>query len=140
MTIETRKQALIEELSEIEDSQDRLIYLLELGQEHPDLAEQFKVDIFKVEGCQAQLWLYPSFEADLCKFRVDSDSKIVKGIAALLAEFYSDLPPEEILKVDPEFLADLGITQHLSFNRRNALSRIYTRIKSYAEHCMAGGI
>ena len=133
MEIENRKNELVEELTDISDPQDRLIHLIELGQEHPDLEDQFKVDIFKVEGCQAQLWLHPSVENKLCVFRVDSDSKIVKGIAALLAEFYSKLPPEEILLVDPEFLAELGITQHLSYNRRNALSRIYSRIKSYAE-------
>ena len=135
MNIEQRKAELVEELGDIEDPQERLIHLIEVGNEHPPLDDKFKVDAFKVEGCQAQLWLYPSFESGLCNFSVDSDAKIVKGIAALLAEFYSGLPPVEIVAVDPEFLAKLGITQHLSFNRRNALSRIYSRIKSYAEQC-----
>ncbi|MCB0318251.1 MAG: SufE family protein [Bdellovibrionales bacterium] len=135
MEIERRKKELVEELTEISDPQDKLIYLIELGQEHPSLEDEYKVDLFKVEGCQAQLWLYPSSENGVCKFRVDSDSKIVKGIAALLAEFYSGLRPSEIMSLNPDFLAELGITQHLSFNRRNALSRIYSRIRNYAEQC-----
>jgi hypothetical protein len=33
----------------------------------------------------------------------------------------------------PEFLAPLGITQHLTPNRRNALAKVWERIRAFAE-------
>ena len=37
------------------------------------------------------------------------------------------------LSLDPGFLAPLGITQHLTPNRRNALSKVWERIRQFAE-------
>jgi len=62
----------------------------------------------------------------------DSDSLVVKAIAGLLCDFYSGQPPAEILAHDPRFLAPLGITQHLTPNRRNALAKIWERIRQFA--------
>ena len=58
-------------------------------------------------------------------------------MAGLLCEFYSGHAPAEILAHDPKFLAPLGITQHLTPNRRNALSKVWERIRQFAEaHAM----
>jgi cysteine desulfuration protein SufE len=57
---------------------------------------------------------------------------IVKGIAALLCDFYSGAAPAEILSVDPSFLAKAGITQHLSQNRKNGLGRVWQKIQKFA--------
>ncbi|MDX2081405.1 MAG: SufE family protein, partial [Terrimicrobiaceae bacterium] len=48
---------------------------------------------------------------------------------------YSGAPPEEILKLEPSFLAQAGITQHLSQNRKNGLGRVWQKIQRFAaEH------
>jgi cysteine desulfuration protein SufE len=85
----------------------------------------------------SQLWVVPAFNGGLCSFRSESDSAIVKGIAELLCNFYSDATPEEIIAADAEFLGEVGITQHLSPNRRNGLSRIVESIKRFAQSCLA---
>ena len=85
----------------------------------------------------SQLWVVPAYQGGLCNFRSESDSAIVKGIASLLCDFYSDAKPEEIVKTDADFLGDVGITQHLSPNRRNGLSRIVESIQRFAQSCLA---
>ena len=51
--------------------------------------------------------------------------------------YYSDANPEEILENNAEFLGEVGITQHLSPNRRNGLSRIIDSIQHFAKSCQA---
>ena len=52
-------------------------------------------------------------------------------------EFGIDAPnvpgPEDVPSVDPVFLSEVGITQHLSSNRRNGLSNVTAKILGYAE-------
>ena len=75
----------------------------------------------------------PEFKDGLCYYRSDSDSPITQGVANLLCELYSGHTPDEVLSVDPVFLSEVGITQHLSSNRRNGLSNVTAKILGYAE-------
>ena len=133
--LQERIDALIEELSVMEDPQERFGYLIDAARERPPLPDDLKTEPFRIQGCQSMLWLAPSFHDGRCHFAVDSDALITKGVAGLLAELYSDAPPTEIVAHEPDFLAEVGITQHLSPNRRNGLSNVWKRIKSFAEAC-----
>ncbi len=137
MTLEEKKTSLVEEITLIPDPYERLGYIVDHGKKAKGLPEDFRIDSFKIEGCMSQLWVVPSFKGGLCSFKSESDSAIVKGIASLLCDFYSDAKPEEIVKTDAEFLGDVGITQHLSPNRRNGLSRIVESIQRFAQSCLA---
>ncbi len=138
MTLQQKQDALIEEITLIPDPYERLGYIVDRGKQAEGLTEDLRIDNFKIEGCMSQLWVVPAFKQGLCFFRSESDSAIVKGIAALLCQFYSDATPEAILATDAEFLAEVGITQHLSPNRRNGLSRIVESIQRFARSCLAG--
>jgi cysteine desulfuration protein SufE len=83
----------------------------------------------------SQLWVVPQFKDGLCHFNSESDSAIVKGIATLLCDFYSEAQPADILTNDASFLSEVGVTQHLSPNRRNGLSRIVEAIQRFAKSC-----
>jgi cysteine desulfuration protein SufE len=137
MTLEDKKAALTEEITLIPDAYERLGHIVERGKNAEGLPEDLRIDSFKIEGCMSQLWVVPEFKDGLCYFKSESDSAIVKGIAALLCDFYSAAKPEEIIETDAEFLGEVGITQHLSPNRRNGLSRIVESIQRFAKSCMA---
>ena len=137
MTLEEKKAALIEEISLIPDAYERLGHIVELGKNAQGLPEDLRIDSFKIDGCMSQLWVVPEFRDDRCYYKSESDSGIVKGIASLLCDFYSDAPPEEIASTDADFLGEVGITQHLSPNRRNGLSRIVASIQRFAKSCAA---
>ena len=137
MNLEEKKKALIEEITLIPDAYERLGYIVDRGQKARGLTEDLRIDSFKIEGCMSQLWVVPSFQEGFCQFRSESDSAIVKGIASLLCDFYSGAKPKEILQTDADFLGQVGITQHLSPNRRNGLSRIVESIQRFAQSCLA---
>ncbi len=132
MTLADKKRELIDDLSLLPSAQDRLMYVVDKAKKAPNLPAELRTDQTRVEGCLSNLWFVPEFRDGNCYFRVDADSHIVRGIALVLAEFYSGHPPKEILANDPSFLSEVGITQHLSPNRRNGLSRLWDKIRVFA--------
>ena len=132
-----KQRQLTASLAAMKTAQDRLGYVVGRGRNAPPLGPEFKNDAFRVEGCLAKVWFVPEFAGGRCQFRADSDSAIVKGIAVLLCEFYSGQPPEEIVQTSPDFLEELGITQHLTPNRRNSLGKIWQRMQDFARGSLA---
>jgi cysteine desulfuration protein SufE len=137
MTLEQKKDALVEEITLIPDAYERLGYIVDRGKRADGLTEDLRIDSFKIDGCMSQLWVVPAYKEGLCSFKSESDSAIVKGIASLLCDFYSEAKPDDIRKTDADFLSEVGITQHLSPNRRNGLSRIVESIQHFAKSCLA---
>jgi len=135
-TIQQKREELIGQLSAINGFQDRFAWVVEQGKRREPLASELKIDRYKVDGCLSNLWFVPQFREGKCYFAVDADSLIVKSIAGLLCDLYSGFAPAEILSLDPTFLADVGITQHLSPNRRNSLSRVWEKIWKFAREQM----
>ena len=135
MLIEDKQEELIEELSIIEDPQERLAYVIDRARGEPGLSDAYKIEQFRIEGCVSNLWMVPTFKDGRCGFKADSDAVITKGIANLLTTLYSGCTPVEIITHEPDFLAEVGITQHLSPNRRNGLSNVWAKIKAFAELC-----
>ncbi|MDB6124479.1 MAG: Fe-S metabolism associated SufE [Pedosphaera sp.] len=133
MTLIEKKQNLLATLSQIKDAQERFAYVVERGRRQPLLDASLKTDEFRVEGCLAKLWIVPEFKGGKCYFRTDSDSAIMKGVSSVLCEFYSGQKPEEIVSIDPSFLGQVGITQHLTQNRRNGLARVWEKIRGFAQ-------
>lgn len=133
MNLAEKQTRLTAELAALKNGQDRLAYLVEKAKQRPALGTEQRSDTNLIPGCLAKLWFVPQFRAGNCFFVCDSDSLVVKAIAGLLCEFYSGHPPAEILAHDPRFLAPLGITQHLTPNRRNALSKVWENIRQFAE-------
>lgn len=132
MTLAEKKQELVDDLGLLPSAQDRLMYIVDRAKRTPNLPAELRTDATRVEGCLSNLWFIPEFRESKCFFKVDADSHIVRGIAIVLAEFYSGHTPAEILATDPGFLSEVGITQHLSPNRRNGLSRLWEKIQGFA--------
>ena len=133
MTILEKRDRIIEEMSLFDDSYERFAYVIEKGKKAENLPEEFRTEVFRIEGCMSNLWLIPELKDGLCYYRSDSDSPITRGVTHLLCGLYSGHTPEDILSVDPVFLSEVGITQHLSSNRRNGLANVTSKILGYAE-------
>ena len=136
MTIEEKRDQLVDELTPFEDPFERFAYVIDRAKSLPSLDEEYKIDTFLIKGCISQLWIFPQFKEGKCHYQADSDAAITKGTAGLLCELYSDETPEAVIALEPDFLADVGITQHLSPNRRNGLTSVRQKIKAYAELCL----
>lgn len=132
MTIEQVQQEINEEFSAYEDWMDKYSYLIELGNELPDLDPKQKNDSHLIRGCQSRVWLVPEFKDGKIYFEGESDAVIVKGLVKLLLRVVSGHTPNEILNSDLHFVDDIGLKQHLSPTRSNGLLAMIKQIKLYA--------
>jgi cysteine desulfuration protein SufE len=131
----------IEELKEnlefLEDWEERYRYIIELGRELPAFPEALRTEDTKVRGCMSQVWMVPEVEEGeppRLRFLADSDAHIVKGLIAVLLVIFNDKTPQEILDVDVDTLfQELGLTEHISPNRRNGFFSMVGRIKETAQ-------
>jgi cysteine desulfuration protein SufE len=127
-----RTQRLVERFGRHSDWEDKYKEIIKIGRELAPYPEDKREEKFKVKGCQSQVWLYPEFKAGRLYFHADSDAVLVKGIVSLLVSVYSDATPDEVLATKPEFLKEVGITEHLSMNRSNGLAAMMKQIQMYA--------
>lgn len=131
MTLAAKRAQLLAELEPFGDHHERFQYIIDRAKTAPSLEPALKLDAFLVEGCTSNLWLVPSVDHGVCRFRCDADSLITKGIAALVCELYDGASPQEVADTDANFLAEVGVTQHLSPNRRNGLANLVGKIRAF---------
>jgi len=126
------QDAIAEEFSFFGDWTERYQYLIDLGRKLPPLPEELKTEPNKVQGCQSQVWLVASGDAEHLQFRAISDSAIVSGLIALLLRVYSERSAHEILGTEPHFINTIGLAKHLSPTRSNGLAAMFKRIQDEA--------
>ncbi len=131
--LEEKKNALLGDLQFLPDAYARLEYLVDEARDMESLPADLCTEENRIEGCLSNLWFVAVFRDGRCHFQCQADSLVVKSIAGLLCRFYSGATPEAILNLDPSFLREAGISEHLSSNRRNALTRVWSRIRACAE-------
>ena len=115
--------------------EDKYRYIIELGEKLPPLEEKYHTEEWKVPGCQSQVWLVPTKDAEgKISFVGDSDAMIVKGLIAIVLLIFNHKSPSEIKAVAvDDIFAKLGLEEHLSPSRRNGLLSMIGKIKNYAE-------
>lgn len=131
----TTLDEIIDTFEFLDDWEDRYKTIIDLGKKLTPLAADEMTDAFKVRGCQSQVWLVPTTDADgHIHFRGDSDAHIVKGLVALMILIYSGKTASDILAVDAKaILGELGLSAHLSPMRANGLFSMVERIRDIAE-------
>lgn len=133
------QQEIIEEFGFFDDWTGRYQYLIDLGRKLPPLAPEDMTAANKVDGCQSQVWIVVSGDANSLDLRAASDSAIVSGLIALLLRVYSGRSAREILDTDPAFINAIGLGKHLSPTRSNGLASMVKTIKAHAERALAQG-
>ena len=137
MTLEEKKQAVIEEFSMYDEWLDKYEYLIELGKALEAYPEEQKTEEKLIKGCQSRVWLDYELKDGKLYFRADSDAIITKGIISLLISVYSGRTPAEIAADDFGFIDRIGLKENLSPTRANGLVSMIDTIKKAAGE-MAG--
>ncbi|MBJ3785149.1 SufE family protein [Devosia sediminis] len=135
-------QDIADNLSYLDDWEDRLNYLIELGQALPPMADADKTDDNKVRGCVSNVWLVSGVDRSagpaVLTFRGQSDAIITKGLVAVLIALYSGRPAAEIAETDAiEWFRKLGLSEHLGMQRSNGLVAMVNRIRNEARAALA---
>ena len=124
---------LIDDFDLLEDWQQRIEYVIDLGKGLAPLADADRTEANKVPGCAAQVWLAVRREDGRLRFLADSDSALSKGNIALLLRLYSNRTPGEILAFDARAALDrLGLPSALTRQRANGLNSMVGRIREAA--------
>ncbi len=131
-SIKAIQEEIVENFSFLPQWDERYAYLIELGQAMPPMPPEYKTDDNIVRGCQSTVWLHQTLENGKVQLMADSDSLIVKGLASLLIQIYSDQPPQAILSDDLFFFEETGLSKHLSSQRANGLMAMIEEIKAFA--------
>jgi cysteine desulfuration protein SufE len=140
MNTETSAQAaqdaIAEEFAFFGDWTERYQYLIDLGRKLPPFPDALKIEEYKVNGCQSQVWLVGSGDAARLDFQAISDSAIVSGLIALLLRVYSGRSAQEILDTEPHYIEAIGLAKHLSPTRSNGLASMLQTIKARARKAL----
>lgn len=132
-SIDATLDELAEDFDVLEDWEQRIAYVIDLGKDLAPLPDADRTEANKVPGCAAQVWLASSLDGGRLSFRADSDSAISKGNVALLLKLYSGRPADQILAFDARAALDrLGLPQALTRQRANGLNAMVGRIRQEA--------
>ncbi len=131
--IEEKINFFKENLDLFDDDMDKYKYLLDQAKKAKQFPEEFRKDSFKVDGCQAQVWLVPFVENEKLYFHSDSDAFISKGMVTILCEIYGGRKPQEIANANFELLTTLNLNTLLTPGRRNGVYSMLMKIKEYGK-------
>ena len=132
MTINEIQDQIIEEFSIFDDWLDKYNYIIDLAEDVPVIAEEFKIEQNLISGCQSKVWLSAELIDGKIQFKADSNAIITKGIVALLLRVFNNRAPKELLDFDLYFIDKIGLEQNLSPTRANGLLSMVKQIKLYA--------
>ncbi|MFC2074276.1 SufE family protein [Campylobacterota bacterium] len=138
MSITDEIQTICDELMLFDDVMDKYEYIIELGKQLKPLDEQYKNELYRVQGCQSRVWLHPNLKDKHIYFEADSDALIVKGLVQILIRIYSGRTAAEILGTDTSELKRLGLSEIISSGRQNGIASMLKRIYSFATEVQDG--
>ncbi|MBG9990225.1 SufE family protein [Pseudoalteromonas sp. NZS37] len=107
-----------------------------LGKTLPVLADVLKTDDALVQGCESKVWMFVEFDLTENTLVVigDSDTRIVKGLLAIILALYNGLTPEQVVNKNAyEEFEKLGLISHLSASRGNGIKAMVDKIQTMAQ-------
>jgi cysteine desulfuration protein SufE len=134
-------EEIAENLSVLDDWEDRYRYVIDLGKALPALPDALRTEANRVQGCASQVWLATEVAGGADRtvsFQGDSDALIVRGLVAVAIAITSGKPAREIAGMDVVGRFDeLGLKAHLSSQRSNGLRSMVARMRRDAEAALA---
>lgn len=126
---------LVDNFELFDEWDDRYRYLIELGRKLPPYPEAARDEAHKVRGCMSQVWFVKEDHPEgRLRFAGDSDAVIVKGLIAVLQVLYGGKGADEVERVPIQEIFDqIGLSQHLSMNRRNGFFSMVERLRQFSK-------
>ena len=116
--------------------EDKYRFLIDLGRQLDHLPVEHRIEQNLVRGCQSQVWLVPTYDADADRLylAIDSDAHIVRGLIAVTLACYDGQSPATIMDFDiEELFGELDLVAHLSPSRGNGLRAMVAKVRGIAQ-------
>ena len=126
------QRAIAEEFAFFGDWSERYQYLIDLGRKLPPMDESLRTEENRLLGCQSKVWIVSAGDASRLDFIAASDSAIVSGLVFLALRVYAGRSAAEILATEPDYIAAIGLSKHLSPTRSNGLAALLAFIRDQA--------
>ncbi|KJP89067.1 hypothetical protein AK88_01360 [Plasmodium fragile] len=114
-----------------------------LGKKCPPMPEELKNRQNQVLGCQSTVYIHPTVEdregEKIITWLGDSDGLLTKGIVYILVDGLSGYTPEQIVRVNPNFITLTGISEFLTMSRINGYLNIMNKMKAFSANIMQNG-
>ena len=117
---------VVKPIQQAQSWQHKYREIMLLGKTLPALADVLKTDDALVPGCESKVWMFMEFDDSENRLVVigDSDTRIVKGLLAIILALYNINAYDEFEK--------LGLIKHLSASRGNGIKAMVEAIQSMA--------
>lgn len=128
----SRVDDIISDFELFDDWEGKYTYIIDLGKSLPAMPNDQKIPQNIVKGCTSSVWMTLNItnEGNL-DIQADSDALIVKGLIGLLMQIYNGRSLNEVRDIDMEATFNaIGLSEHLSPNRRNGFFSMVSRIRS----------
>lgn len=123
-----------EEMADLETAEERVGYLIELGDTLAPFEEAAKTEENRVLGCQSMVWLTSKNIGDDLVFSATSDAPMVKGLVAILVGAFSFKKPQQIIDFPIlSLFEDLQLKTFVSPLRSNGLFSMVQKVISIAQ-------
>jgi cysteine desulfuration protein SufE len=123
---------IVDRLAAATDPKRRYEYVLWLAKRLAPLPPELRDERHKVRGCVSQVYVVGELVEGCVHWRGDSDAQITKGLLALLIEGLEGLSPQQVVAVDPAFIAATGLQASLTPSRANGFLNILRTMQAQA--------
>ena len=130
--IQRKLDRYVQVLNNIDDSQDKFIWIMDFGKNSRPMDDSLKIREFEVPGCQSQTWLVPHFVEDKIYFSADSAALISKGMVCIIADVYSGSSAKDINDFDQKEFEKMNLNVLLTPGRNNGVHSMLKKIKFYS--------
>ena len=131
--IKRKLERYVKVLSNIEDAQDKFLWIMDFGKNSRPMEDSLKIGEFEVPGCQSQTWLVPHFVEDKIYFSADSAALISKGMVCIIADVYSGSRSQDINEFNQKEFEKMNLSSLLTPGRNNGVHSMLKKIKHYAK-------
>ncbi|MFU8827326.1 MAG: SufE family protein [Brevefilum sp.] len=132
-SIQAVEREIISTFEALELIDEKYALLFQLGEDLPPMDPSLKTDQNLVRGCQSTLWFHLTQTDGCFHLQADSDSLVIKGIAALLVRLVEGRTAEEVLSISMDFIDQLNIWK-LASERNNGLIAMLDHLHTRARH------
>ena len=133
MSIQEKVEEYKKTLALFPNPQEKYQYLIEQAKKSEDFPTELRIDEFKVNGCQSQVWLVPEEKDNKLYFKSDSDALIAKGHVTLIASIDSDEASKDIVNSEIVLMEEFELGVILSPARRNGAFSTLKTIKEFSQ-------
>ena len=132
-TIKRKLERYAQILDNIDDDQDKFVWIMDYGRNSKHFDNAHKVKSFEVPGCQSQTWLVPHYVDDKIYFTSDSAALISKGMVNIISDVYSGSSAQDINKFDQNNFKILNLDTLLTPGRNNGVHSMLKKVKFYSK-------